>query len=195
MAGIRKKTWKTKKGQIKSCYEITYYVDGKLHRKAGYQTKQEAQNDLQNVTKTINSSILFKHLCEEHIKERAIRCKESSIIRYKRYVDSNLKHLHTKKAKEVRKKDIENTVNLLKQSNMANKTINVSVNTNTNDSVTIFSLFSFLSIIFTSHIFIIIYRSMSDPCIDRLLRLNYLYYMPFTQPARNSNSLSLLLTV
>ena len=124
MAGIRKRTWVTKTGQKKYSYEITYYIDGKLHRKSGYATKLEAQEDLQNVTKTLNSSILFKHLCEQYLNERSIRCKESTITRYKRYVNSNLTHLHNKKARDIRKKDIENTINLLKQANIANKTIN-----------------------------------------------------------------------
>ena len=124
MAGIRKRDWTTKTGQKKSCYEITYYIDGKLYRKSGYTTKQEAQNDIQNVTKTINSSISFKQLCEEYLKEKTFRCKNSTIIRYKRYINSNLSHLHNKKARDIRKKDIENTINILKQANMANKTIN-----------------------------------------------------------------------
>ena len=124
MAGIRKRTWKNKKGQSKTAYEITYYIDGKQHRKSGYTTKQAAQDDLPNVTKTLNSSISFKQLAEAYLDTRLFRCKESSIIRYKRYLNINLKHLHAKKARDIKKNDIENTINLLKQAEMANKTIN-----------------------------------------------------------------------
>ena len=70
MAGIRKKTWKNKKGQTKFSYEITYYIDGKQYRKSGYKTKQDAQNDLAAVTKTITSTITFKQLVEEYISNR-----------------------------------------------------------------------------------------------------------------------------
>ena len=124
MAGIRRKTWTNKKGQQKYSYEITYYVDGKQRRKSGYKTRQEAQNDLSNVTKTLNSSISFKNLAEEYLNTRSFRCKESSIIRYKRYLNCNLQQLHDKKARDIRKSDIDKVVIALKETNMANKTIN-----------------------------------------------------------------------
>ena len=124
MAGIRKRQWVNKKGQSKTCYEITYYIDGKQYRKSGYATKLEAQKDLPNVTKTINSSITFKELADDYLKEKALRCKESSIIRYKRYLNCNLKQLHNKKARELRKRDIERVIFSLKASGMVNKTIN-----------------------------------------------------------------------
>ena len=124
MAGIRKKTWTTKDGKNKFCYEITYYIDGKLYRKAGYKTKQEAQEDYSNVTKTISSDITFKQLVENYIANRKIRCKASTIIKYNTYLNSNLCHLHNKKAKDIKQITIEKTVQMLNSNGLSNKTIN-----------------------------------------------------------------------
>lgn len=124
MAGIRKREWVTSKGIKKTCYEITYYLDGKQYRKSGFKTKIEAQNKLQEVTNTITSDITFKKLVEEYISSREYRCKESTRERYLRYLKCNLKYLHNKKAKKVTKRDIEQIVILLKEQKIANKTIN-----------------------------------------------------------------------
>lgn len=124
MAGIRKREWITKKGVKKYCYEITYYLNGKLYRKSGFKTKIEAQNALPNVINNLNSSISFKQLVEEYIHNRKIRCKASTITKYNNYFKCNLVHLHNKKAKEIKQLDIEKTIQLYCLNGFSNKTIN-----------------------------------------------------------------------
>lgn len=124
MAGIRKREWLNKNGTKRFCYEITYYINGKQYRKSGYKTKLDAQADLQAVTNTVSSDITFYNLVKEYIKSREYRCKDSTIERYERYLKCNLKPLHSIKARQVTKRDIDRVMLLLIQNGMANKTIN-----------------------------------------------------------------------
>ena len=124
MAGIRKKIWNTKKGK-NYCYEITYYVDGKLHRKSGYATKQDAQDDLEKVTKEVSTNIQLYELCNHYINEHCqLRCKESTINLYKGYKKNNLEYLKLKKAKDITKRDIDLLILKWKTNNFSNKGIN-----------------------------------------------------------------------
>ena len=124
MAGIRKKYWTTKSGK-KYCYEITYYVDGKLHRKSGYATKLKAQEDLDKVTKEVSTDIKLYELCERYINEHCqLRCKDSTITLYKSYKTNRLNNLRYKKAKDITKRDIDLLVLEWKRDNHSNKSIN-----------------------------------------------------------------------
>lgn len=124
MAGIRKKVWQTKKGK-NFCYEITFYLDGKLHRKSGYATKQAAQDDLEKVTKEVNTNIKLKELCNAYITEHSqLHCKESTKKLYEGYINNNLTELNHKKAKDVSKRDLDLLVLRFKTNNLSNKSIN-----------------------------------------------------------------------
>lgn len=124
MAGIRRREWLTKNGVKKSCYEITYYINGKQYRKSGYKTKLDAQKDLQAVTNTVSSDITFYNLVKEYIKSRQYRCKDSTIERYDRYLRCNLKPLHNIKARQITHRDIDKVLILLINKGITNKTIN-----------------------------------------------------------------------
>lgn len=124
MAGIRKKSWKNSKGTVKTCYEITYYINGKLCRKAGFATKQAAQDALPIVTKTFSKNILVESLLNTYIDEVcALRCKETTIDLYKSYI-SAFQSINRTQAKRVKITDINKLVLLWKQSGVSNKTIN-----------------------------------------------------------------------
>ena len=124
MAGIRKREWVTSKGIKKACYEITYYINGKLYRKSGYKTRLDAQKDLQAVTNTVSSDITFYNLVQEYINSRKYRCKNSTLERYDRYLRCNLQGLHNMKARNIRRSDIDKTIFLLVNKGLKNKTIN-----------------------------------------------------------------------
>lgn len=124
MAGIRKREWTTSKGIKKTCYEITYYINGKQCRKSGYNTRLEAQKALNEVTNTVSSDISFYNLVKEYINSRQYRCKESTIELYEKYLRCNLKPLYNIKANNLRKRDIDNIVIQMKTKGITNKTIN-----------------------------------------------------------------------
>jgi hypothetical protein len=91
MAGIRKKEWTTKKGVNKYCWEITYYIDGKLFRKAGFKTRQEAQEAMPKVTKSFDSKMAFSELAEDYLERHcSLQCKESTKNLYESYLKVNL---------------------------------------------------------------------------------------------------------
>ena len=124
MAGIRKRTWSAKSGK-KYCYEITYYIDGKLHRKSGYATKQEAQDDLNNVTKEVNTNIKLIELCNAYIEEHSkLHCKASTKRLYEGYVNNNLTDLNYRKAKEITRRNLDLQVLKYKTDGLSNKSIN-----------------------------------------------------------------------
>lgn len=124
MAGIRKKIWNTKKGK-NFCYEITYYIDGKLHRKSGYATKLLAQEDLEKVTKEVSTNIKLKELCSAYIEEHSkLHCKESTKKLYEGYVNNNLTDLAHRKAKDINKRNLDLLVLRYKTDGLSNKSIN-----------------------------------------------------------------------
>lgn len=124
MAGIRKRTWVNKSGKH-TCYEINCVIDGVQIRKSGYRTKLEAQEDLSKVTKEVQSGLKLKELCQRYIEEHCkLHCKESTYILYKSYLNNNLLSLQNKKAKDIRKRDIDLLVLELKKNELSNKTIN-----------------------------------------------------------------------
>lgn len=100
MAGIRKREWITGKGIKKSCYEITYYLNGKQYRKSGYRTKLEAQADLGKVTKSYSTGIKISELAELFINNHCkLQCKPSTVDLYNTYLKTRLKPLLQIKAK------------------------------------------------------------------------------------------------
>lgn len=123
MAGIRKKTWSTKSG-IKSCYEITYYINGKLVRKSGFKTKIEAQEALPKVTKSFSKNLTVLEIMNIYINEHcACNCKETTIELYKGY-KSNFKDFHYTQAKKITGRDINKLIIVWKNEGMKNKSIN-----------------------------------------------------------------------
>jgi integrase len=124
MAGIRKKIWNTKRGK-NYCYEITFYMDGKLHRKSGYATKQAAQDDLEKVTKEVSTNIRLKELCYTYINEHSqLHCKETTKKLYEGYVNNNLFEISQKRAKDIKKRDIDLLILKYKTNGLSNKSIN-----------------------------------------------------------------------
>ena len=123
MAGIRKKKWKTKAGNS-FCYEITYYINGKLVRKSGFKTKQEAQEALPNVTKSFSKNLTIQELVNIYLNEHCLcHCKETTLILYKGY-KKNLENINRMQAKKVTGRDINNLIIQWKNGGMKNKSIN-----------------------------------------------------------------------
>lgn len=123
MAGISKKTWKTKSG-IKSYYEITYYENGKQKKKGGFKTKLDAQIALKDVVTEKNTEITLKKLSEEYLKRHCeLNCKPSTISLYESYLRT-IDNLLRIKAKDITKRHIENLIIELKGRNICNKSIN-----------------------------------------------------------------------
>ncbi len=124
MAGIRKKKWKTKTGEH-VCYEITYYVNGKLYRKSGFKTKLQAQQALPEITDIVTSNATFEQIANKYINRHCeIECKQSTIDLYKQYLKVNLKNFKLDKATDIKKKDIESLLLEFKKNGLSNKTIN-----------------------------------------------------------------------
>lgn len=124
MAGIRKRVWNTDKG-TKFCYEITYYINGKLCRKSGFKTKLEAQAAMPEITKSYSSNMTFKQLANYYINEHCeIHCKQTSINLYRGYLNNNLSKILQQKAKSIKKRDIDLLIIEWKQKELKNKTIN-----------------------------------------------------------------------
>lgn len=125
MAGIRKREWTTSKGTKKTCYEITYYINGKQCRKSGYNTRLDAQADLNNIIQSYNSNVKIGELAELFINNHCqLQCKESTIDLYNTYLNTRLKSIKHLKAKTFKKTDIERLVLNWKISGASNKTIN-----------------------------------------------------------------------
>ena len=123
MAGIRKKSWKTKDG-IKFCYEITYYINGKLVRKSGYKTRLEAQAAIPDVTKSYSKNLTVLDIMNIYINEHcACSCKETTIELYKGY-KGNFKSLYYSQAKRLTGRDINRLIIEWKNKDMKNKSIN-----------------------------------------------------------------------
>lgn len=124
MAGIRKRVWENKSGKH-TCYEITCVINGQQIRKSGYLTKLEAQQDLSRVTKEVSTNIKMYELCRMYINEHcALRCKDSTINLYNGYVKNNLSDIINRKAKDIKKRDIDLLILKWKREGMCNKTIN-----------------------------------------------------------------------
>ena len=122
MAGISKKSWKTKTG-VKSYYEITYYENGKQKKKGGYKTKLDAQIALKDVVTDRSTDITLRNLSTEYLQRHCeLNCKHSTITLYESYLNT-IEPLLRLKAKEVTKRDIENLILDLKDK-MVNKSIN-----------------------------------------------------------------------
>lgn len=123
MAGIRKKSWTTKSG-IKSCYEITYYINGKLVRKSGYKTKLDAQEALPNVTKSYSKNMNIYEMLNIYINEHCpCHCKDTTIELYKSYIQ-NFKKIHFTQAKKINSRDINKLILDWKNDGIKNKSIN-----------------------------------------------------------------------
>lgn len=124
MAGVRRRTWYNKSGKH-TCYEINCVINGQQVRKSGYETKQEAQDDLNKVTKEISTNIKLYELCNLYINEHCqLRCKDSTIKLYEGYTRNNLSEIRLKKAKEIKKRDIDLLILTWKRDNFSNKGIN-----------------------------------------------------------------------
>ena len=123
MAGINKKSWKTKNG-IKSYYEITYYENGKQKKKGGYESKLAAQIALKDVVTEKNTEITLRKLSTEYLNRHcALNCKQSTVSLYESYLRT-IDNLLRIKAKDITKRHIENLIIELKTRDMCNKSIN-----------------------------------------------------------------------
>lgn len=124
MAGINKKTWKTKSG-IKSYYEITYYENGKQRKKGGFKTKLDAQIALKDVVTEKNTDITIEKLSQEYLTRHCVlNCKPSTISLYESYLKCSLSNIKSIKAKDITKRHIETLILELKNKDISNKTIN-----------------------------------------------------------------------
>lgn len=124
MAGISKKSWKTKQG-IRSYYEITYYENGVQKKKGGFKTKIEAQIALKDVITEKNTDITIEKLSQEYLTRHCtLNCKPSTIALYESYMKTSLKDLKRFKTKEITKRDVESLILALKNREISNKTIN-----------------------------------------------------------------------
>lgn len=123
MAGIRKKSWKTKKG-INTCWEITYYVNGEQVRKSGFKTKLEAQMAMPTLIKSFSKNLTIKELLNLYINEHCpCNCKETTIELYKGYIRS-FQNICNLQAKRLTGREINKLIILWKSQDFTNKTIN-----------------------------------------------------------------------
>lgn len=123
MAGINKKSWRTKSG-IKYYYEITYYENGKQRKKGGYKSKLDAQIALKDVVTEKNTEITLRKLSQEYLQRHcALNCKQSTVSLYESYLRT-IDNLLRVKAKDITKRHIENLILELKNRDMCNKSIN-----------------------------------------------------------------------
>lgn len=124
MAGIRKREWINKSGKH-FCYEINCVIDGVQVRRSGFKTKIDAQDALNEVTKQITTNVKMNDLTRCYINEHCLlQCKPSTISLYNLYLNNYLTEILFKKAKEVKKRDIDLLVLKWKEYNLSNKTIN-----------------------------------------------------------------------
>jgi len=125
MAGIRKRTWTTKSGVKKSCWEINYCLNGKAYRKSGYKTRAEAQEAMPDVTKQFDSTIPFEKLAKDYLERHCeVHCKESTKDLYSAYLKVNLKKIKNEKLKNLTTREINGLILDWKREGLANKTIN-----------------------------------------------------------------------
>lgn len=125
MAGIRKKVWTTNKGATKYCYEVSYYLDGVRCRKSGFKTKLEAQKALPVLTKSYSKNITLLDLMTAYINEHCLlHCKETTIKLYENYKKNNFLKIQNKKAKDIKKRDIDLLIIDWRKSDISDKTIN-----------------------------------------------------------------------
>lgn len=123
MAGIRKKSWRTKSG-VKYCYEITYYINGKLVRKSGYKTRLDAQEALPTVTKSFSKNMTVLEMMNIYLNEHCpCHCKETTTELYRGY-KGNFKTIYNMQAKKVTGRDINKLIIEWKNHNIKNKSIN-----------------------------------------------------------------------
>ena len=124
MAGIRKRTWTNKSGKH-TCYEINCVINGIQVRKSGYKTKQAAQDDLDKVTKEYSSGVTIATLAHDYLERHCeLNCKSSTKMLYENYLKVNLADIKRLRARDLKKRDIENLVLQLKTKGLQNKTIN-----------------------------------------------------------------------
>lgn len=94
MAGISKKTYKTKNGKIIIKYVITYRdIKGKQHTIGGFPTKREAQSELYKYEKRkTNDKIKIGSLFFEFIKDKEEKNRaKNTIIFYRSHWENHLK--------------------------------------------------------------------------------------------------------
>lgn len=129
MAGIRKKSWKTKTGEIKTCWEINYYINGKQVRKSGFKTRLAAQNALPTITNSYSTNITIKELANAYLSEHCVlRCKESTINLYKGYIKNNFQSIINARARSITKRSLDLLIIDWKKQGLQNKTINDLIN-------------------------------------------------------------------
>lgn len=99
MASFSKRTWKTKKGEIKTAWEFSYYKDGVRYRKTF--KKKPTVDEMNEVTKTTSKNPYFKETLQNYIDELSLHCKESTIETYKNYKKVALEPLYQYKIKSL----------------------------------------------------------------------------------------------
>ena len=125
MAGYRKRTWTTPLGFEKSCWEITYSLDGKKYRKSGFKTKLDAQKAAPEITNQFDSNITFEKLANDYLNRHCeMHCKESTKELYESYLKVNLKQIQEKKVKDISTRDVNGIILDWRVNGLANKTIN-----------------------------------------------------------------------
>lgn len=125
MAGIRKREWITKKGIKKSCYEVTYYVNGKPLRKSGFSTKEKAQLAVKELKENYNENIKFNMLARGYINEHCkIHCKKSTLDLYNSYLNNHVDEINNLKLADIKVKHLNKIIAHMQDKNLKHKTIN-----------------------------------------------------------------------
>ena len=121
MAGLRKRTWNTKNG-ITTRWELSYVVNGVQYKKTF--KKKPTPLEMAEVTQTVTVNPYLKDFIIEYINNHCrLHCKESTVETYLNYYKNALKPLYGYKIKNIKRRDLEQFILLMKNEKAA-KTVN-----------------------------------------------------------------------
>lgn len=121
MASLRKRTWKTKKGETVR-WELSYMVDGIQYKKTF--KKKPTPQEMAEVTQTVTQNPTIKEWVREYLDNHCkMHCKESTLETYENYYKVAVTGLYRYHIKNFKRRDIEKFIIELKYKK-APKTVN-----------------------------------------------------------------------
>lgn len=121
MAGLRKRTWKTKNGET-TRWELSYMIDGKQCKKTF--KKKPTPQEIAEVAQVIVYNPTVKDFVKDYLENNTkLHCKASTYETYFNYYKVALIPLYRYKVKNLKRRDIEGYILNLKEEKSA-KTVN-----------------------------------------------------------------------